>query len=189
VGSWEFTQNIRRMIVRRHLGVPSAPTVIACLALFVALGGTSYAAIKTVLNAKRLGGKPASAYLLKSQQPLRSTGFFHLNLGQSKTLFTLAAGKLEIQAKCVNGGSGYGDAEIVATPKEKDVYWLSNSAPIPEGVPETLVSTGPLNSSYVGYAGSDLTTPQGDYYFVETFGVDPGSPYKGNCVFDDRVTT
>ena len=160
--------------------------VIPCFALFVALGGT--AAAVTVTNANRLGGKPASAYLLKTEQPLYSTGLVHLALNDSKVLFTLADGKIIVEAVCADRFPLGEAGELIATPHETGVYSVgSNSAPLPVNESDTLGFTGNNTGSYLSYNSTDLTAPQGDYYIQETYGVDPGAGYKGYCLFDLRV--
>jgi hypothetical protein len=170
----------------RHLRVRSRRFVIPCLALFVALGGT--AAAVTVTNANRLGGRPASAYLLKSGQPLRSTGLVHLALNDSKVLFTLADGNIIVEATCIDQSPFGKTADLIATPHEAGVYSVgSNSTPLPVNVSHTLGFTGDYTGSYLSYNSTDLTAPQGDYYLQEAYGVDPGAGYSGYCVFDVRA--
>ena len=168
--------------------MPSAPTVIACLALFIALGGTSYAAI-TVINAKKLGGKPARDYLLKSGQPLQSSGLIRLGAGKSKKLFSLAGGKLVLHAVCGDlEGPGKVDPQVTATLGEADIYWLDAGTPQPKNTTIDLINPGYETSTEIGYTVSDLTTPQGDYFFNETYGSYPGSAYHASCILDVRVT-
>ncbi len=66
---------------------PSPSMVVGTTALFVALGGTGYAAVvvSTANNAKHLGGQPPSAYL-QSRHFAYSHGERFLNAGQTVTL-------------------------------------------------------------------------------------------------------
>jgi hypothetical protein len=174
--------------MRKTLAMPSRRLIISCVALFVALGGTSYAAV-TVTNATKLGGRPASAYLLKTAQPLQSTGLVSVSLGKTKTLLKLAGGKLVVVGDCVNLSSLGDDAELYATPHEADVYWLDNSGSVPMAPGEIVGFTGSGAdlSSYVDYTGSNFATPQGDYLLQETVGVHPDGVNKGTCIFDVRA--
>src|SRR3712207_5498481 len=51
------------MAMRRHLKRPSAPTAVALVALFVALGGTGYAAVK--VNGKNIKNRTVTAKKFK----------------------------------------------------------------------------------------------------------------------------
>jgi hypothetical protein len=156
--------------------MPSAPMVVACVALFVALGGT--AAAITAANANRLGGKPANDYLLKSEQPLSSTGLVKLADGGTKTLYRLADNHLKVGAVC-NGLEAF----VVVTPSERGVYHLNSSAPMVAREPLIIA---PVTGG-VDYSTTEFTTPQGSFYIEMMTGFRPEGQYHGYCIFDVRV--
>ena len=83
----------------------SAPSLlISCCALFVALGGSGYAAvyIATANNARHLGGQPPSSYA-RSSQIVSSRGEKFLSAGQEAVLGT--NGQYTFLATCKKEGS------------------------------------------------------------------------------------
>ena len=73
--------------MRKRIPRLSPSMAVGLVALFVALGGTGYAAtvVATSNNAKHLGGQPPSAYL-QSRHFAYSHGEHFLNAGQTVVL-------------------------------------------------------------------------------------------------------
>ena len=84
----------------------SAPALaISVIALFVALGGTGYAAVTVVnsFNSKRLGGQPPS-YYLPARDVVSSHGTRFLSTGQTVVLGE--AGHFTFSAECSRNAAG-----------------------------------------------------------------------------------
>lgn len=73
--------------MKHRIHIPSPSLVLSTVALFVALGGTGYAAVTvaTSNNAKHLGGQPPSAYM-QSRHFAYSHGERFFSAGQTVTL-------------------------------------------------------------------------------------------------------
>jgi hypothetical protein len=73
--------------MKHRIRIPSPSLVLSTVAVFVALGGTGYAAVTVTTsdNAKHLGGQPPSAYL-QSRHFAYSRGERFFNAGQTVTL-------------------------------------------------------------------------------------------------------
>ncbi|MEA2579198.1 MAG: hypothetical protein QOE83_90 [Actinomycetota bacterium] len=80
---------------------PKHSTVVAYLALAVALSGTAIAA--TSVNGAPTGGVPNAGGFYNS-------GLVKLNNGQSRVIVT--RGPFRLTAKCVNDGGGYSTAQL-----------------------------------------------------------------------------
>jgi hypothetical protein len=85
--------------------IPSPSVIISTLALFLALGGTGYAAVTvtTANNAKHLGGKEPS-YYLQARHFAYSHGEHFLNAGQTVTLGK--NGHFTFSASCTKDSTG-----------------------------------------------------------------------------------
>lgn len=94
----------------------SAPSlVLSCLAVFVSLGGTGYAAVylATANNARHLGGQPPSSFA-QASQIASSHGETFLSAGQEAVLGT--DGQFTFLASCTNeGGENVVSFDVVSS--------------------------------------------------------------------------
>src|SRR4051794_6598593 len=93
--------------MRREVKAPSASTVVALLALFVALGGTGYAAVK--INGKNIKAKTITGTKLKNRTitgtKLKNNTLTGKQIAESK-LATVPRAKLATSAGTANGVAG-----------------------------------------------------------------------------------
>jgi hypothetical protein len=111
---------VKRLIKHR----PSPAFVIACIALFVALGGVSYAVATGSIDSREIrnntiqgkdvrNGTLSSSDLGDSGKPLRKYGPIALNLNQQATL--ISYGGFTIVGQCIANGTGTRFRAIIVT--------------------------------------------------------------------------
>ena len=105
-------------------------TAIAATALFVALGGTGYAAavVSTANNATHLGGQPPSAYL-QARHFVTSHGEHFLSAGQTVTLGTV--GHFTFTSTCSKDTTGQNQVTFDVT--ADTIADLDGNGPMPAG--------------------------------------------------------
>jgi hypothetical protein len=109
----------------------SAPSLaVSFCALFVALGGSGYAAmyISTANNAKHLGGRPPGDYV-QSNQVISSHGETFLNAGQTRVLGENGHFKFFATCQKGSGGENVVSFDVVAN----DTADLDGNGPMPAG--------------------------------------------------------
>jgi hypothetical protein len=110
--------------------MPSASFIVSLLALFVALGGTGYAAVSVVTasNAKHLGGKSPSFYL-QARHFAYSHGERFLSAGQTVTLGK--NGHFTFSASCSKDMTGQNQVTFDVT--ANTTADLDGTGPMPAG--------------------------------------------------------
>src|SRR3954447_23281656 len=107
--------------MRRHLKLPSASTAVALLALFVALAGTGYAAVK--VNGKNIKNKTIAGKKLKNRTitggKFKSNTLTGKQIKESK-LGTVPRAKLATTAGSANAVAGGAAAGLVRRGKVLD---------------------------------------------------------------------
>src|SRR3954468_7741027 len=115
--------------MRRHIKPPSASTAVALLALFVALGGTGYAAVK--LNGKNIKNKTIAGKKLKNRtitgSKLKKNTLTGKQIKESK-LGTVPKAKLATTAGTANSVGGAGAAGLVRRGKVVDTDLVKMTA-------------------------------------------------------------
>ena len=113
-----------------HIPRPSASMMVGATALFVALGGTGYAAVvvSTANNAKHLGGQPPSAYL-QSRHFAYSHGDRFFSAGQTVTLGR--NGHFTFTATCSKDKTGQNQVTFDVT--ANTTADLDGTGPMPAG--------------------------------------------------------
>ncbi len=110
--------------------IPSASFIVSVLALFVALGGTGYAAVTVVTanNAKHLGGQSPSFYL-QARHFAYSHGERFLSVGQTVTLGR--NGHFTFSASCSKDMTGQNQVTFDVT--ANTTADLDGTGPMPAG--------------------------------------------------------
>jgi hypothetical protein len=110
--------------------IPSLSFIVSMLALFIALGGTGYAAVTvtTAANTKHLGGQPPS-YYLQSRHLAYSHGEHFLSAGQTVTLGK--NGHFTFSASCSKDTTGQNQVTFDVT--ANTTADLDGTGPMPAG--------------------------------------------------------
>jgi hypothetical protein len=110
--------------------IPSLSFIVSMLALFIALGGTGYAAVTvtTAANAKHLGGQSPS-YYLQARHFAYSHGVHFLSAGQTVTLGK--NGHFTFSASCSKDTTGQNQVTFDVT--ANTTADLDGTGPMPAG--------------------------------------------------------
>ena len=110
--------------------IPSPSFIVSVMALFIALGGTGYAAVTVTRanNAKHLGGKPPS-YYLQARHFAYSHGEHFLSAGQTVTLGK--NGHFTFSASCSKDSTGQNQVTFDVT--ANTTADLDGTGPMPAG--------------------------------------------------------
>ena len=134
--------------MRRHIALPSASTAVALLALFVALGGTGYAAVK--VNGKNIKNRTITGKKLKNRTitggKLKNNTLTGKQIKESK-LATVPKTKRATTAGTANGLAAGAAAEIIRPGKvlDTDLVKLAAVGNSPATSPlRTVFSRGPF---------------------------------------------
>jgi hypothetical protein len=116
--------------MKLHLPRPTPSMAVAAVALFVALGGTGYAAVvvATANNAKHLGGMPPSAYM-RYRNFAYSHGERFLSAGQTVTLGQ--NGHFKFTSTCSKDSTGQNQVTFDVT--ANTTTDLDGNGPMPAG--------------------------------------------------------
>jgi hypothetical protein len=119
--------------MKLHLPRSTPSLVISIVALFIALGGTGYAAVvvATANNAKHLGGQPPSAYL-QSRHFAYSHGEQFLRVGQ-QDVFLGRNGHFTFTASCTNPSGKPGAQQVTFDVTANTTADLDGTGPMPAG--------------------------------------------------------
>ena len=118
--------------MRIHLPRSTPSLVISIGALFIALGGTGYAAVvvSTANNAKHLGGQPPSAYL-QSRHFAYSHGETFFSVGHTVTRGS--NGHFPFTASCTNPSGTPGAQQVTFDVRANTTADLDGNGPMPAG--------------------------------------------------------